>query len=455
MILLFYLFLLKKNKKNLEKKKGKMGRITDFLNLFQSPVNMRLNHLPKISTFFGFFLSIIIYFILMYAFIQSDIFYRESPQIVMSTKPLEQTPILTLESSLIVVSVTDNKGLAYHDPSLFFIRISNPKMEVASHSFPEFNKQNLHLCIENDTVNRKEFQYLNMKNNYCLVNSHLTVGGDLSQGILSFLNIELLFCKNTTENNNSCKSYEEITNFMKGKFFNFNFEVNNIQVNDHKNPLKKKMIFQNRAISSQIDKRIFITLQPVSVHTNDGIFFSNHSFENGVEIESRESDFIFLEENDVDTPRVSIIFSSIDKVVEVKRNYQSFADIIAVLGGLYSFLFLFGQQVVYLNNKLFLTKTILNNLYIFPQDGSSPQKSSHDLNPVIKVNVIEKISDTERETPQTSQIFKFVDSPPFRIEKLSQKVINEEPPEIENLSKKNSEERPRIKGKYLTPKKMK
>lgn len=387
-----------------------MTQIFEVLNLFRAPFLFRIKRFSKISTNFGLLLSMLIYAAIILSFTESDIFYRISPRIINNAKIVNKRPLINSDSNFLAVSVTDINGLPHNDPSIFTIKISNLKYGINAsdntYYLKEENLKSLHYCNENDTLKPQDFYDLFLQNYYCVDEGNFKVEGSFLEPLtLKTFSVELNFCKNSTENNNSCKSQNEINSFLQNKVFTLIYVDNAIQVNDYKNPVEKKYNILNQRISFKLSKLISVYLQEASIYTNDGIIFSNRHSQKVFQTETQDFDFKFLEESETNNLLESLVifmFFSSSKVVEIERTYQSLAEAIAILGGLYSFLFFIGRIIVYLDNILFLTRTILNHLYVFPANKQNiPNNSAKALDklaPSIKSDQgnTEKLTQTEK-----------------------------------------------------------
>lgn len=390
-----------------------MTPIFELLNLFRTPFFFRIKRFSKVSTNFGLLLSLLIYAVLILSFSESDIFYRISPRIINNTKIVNKRPLINSDSNFLAVSVTDINGLPYNDPSIFTIKLSSLKYELNPDDkesyFPYYLKEEnlkfFHFCHENDTLKPQDFYDLALENYYCADEGNFQVEGSFLEPLaLKLFSVELSFCKNSTENNNTCKSLNEIHYFLQNKVFTLIYFDNAIQVNDYKNPVQKKYNVVNQRISSKLSKYINVYLQEASIFTNDGVIFTNRDSQKVFQTERQDFDFKYIEENETYDllNNFAFVFYSSSKVVEIERTYQTLAESIAILGGLYSFLFFIGRIIVYLDNILFLTRTILNHLYVFPSNENNEKPNStkvlDKLAPSIRSDLgnKEKLTQTEK-----------------------------------------------------------
>lgn len=388
-----------------------MFQILGVFNLFRTPFFLRIKRLSRISTNFGLLLSLFVYLQIIFLFSKCDIFHRESPRIINNTKIVNKRPIIHSDSKFLSASVIDMNGKAYNDPSFFSIRLSTIRFETIPnykiYNLTEENIKTTHLCNENDTLKPEDFYRLDLKDFYCIDNGNFTVEGSFLEPVVRVFSVGLSFCKNTTENNNSCKSIREIKSFLENKYFSMIYVDNAIQVNDYENPIQKKYNILSQRISTKLSKTVNVLLQKASISTNDGVIFSNIKSEYVFQAENQEYDFKILEEdeeNNYENFLVAFLFYSSSKIIEIERSYQSLSEAVAIIGGIYSFLFFIGRILVYLDHMLFVERTILNQLYVFPRDGDGNTfKTNHSHHFAKQMDAIDpsiKLDQTKKEAFQ-------------------------------------------------------
>ena len=96
------------------------------LDFFRSHINLLFRSKPKISTTCGIFVSLLLYFALLFSFITSDMFFKRNPNISDQLVANHETRIsLTKDTLGLVISVTEGNSdyITYIDPSLFYIDV--------------------------------------------------------------------------------------------------------------------------------------------------------------------------------------------------------------------------------------------------------------------------------------------------------------------------------------------
>lgn len=249
-----------------------MFRTLEVFNLFRAPFLLRIKRYSRISTNFGILLSLLVYAQIILLFSECDIFHRKSPRIINNTKIVNKRPIIHSESKFLSASVIDMNGKAYNDPTFFSIAVTTLKFETISnykiYNVTAENIKKFHLCNENDTLKPKDFYDLDLKDSYCVDDGNFTIEGSFLDPFVRVFSVGLSFCRNTTENNNSCKSYEEISSILKGKYFNLMFFTDTIELKSPTSPFQSSYQALFQKIDPKINKEFSIYLQKVLIDTD-------------------------------------------------------------------------------------------------------------------------------------------------------------------------------------------
>lgn len=172
-----------------------------------------------------------------------------------------------------------------------------------------------------------------------------------SYGNLKFIlwNLVLSPCVNTTENNNSCKSIEQIRD--KLPLFYVHLEITNMLVDsfDLLNPLKPIFTSHLMRASSFNSRDEIIYFTTIFYNTDMGFILEDKSEIKGFEISRTETDSLYVDaENLKDSYMVKIKITLLNQKLIYVRGYIKIQTIAANIGGLAKFLIL---VLGYLNSK--------------------------------------------------------------------------------------------------------
>lgn len=333
--------------------------------LFKRPLYLRVNKKEMATTKFGIFLSMIVYGFLLYFFSQSDCFLKLSPKLIQDSSSLLESPNITYINRSFAFSLRDSIGNSYYDPNIFYFQVQNRIVKSDENGIiSDANNRSFHACNKTDAINTEDLAMIN--NSFCLDENYFSVAGGISENIGQTFQIHLYLCKNSTENNNSCKSIEEMKAFFTMKNLNLIYTNTFIQPKNYNSPMKTKLTSRLYKLDGNLNKLINIAFQKVSLINDENYYFSfQNSYDN----------FQFEKENieigsftSLDAPFTSIVFTSSNSYYTIIRSYQSLFEAIAAVGGLLSSLLLIGRIICHTDKLIFMTTILMNFLYIFQQN---------------------------------------------------------------------------------------
>jgi len=198
-----------------------------YIDLFKSPLFLFLENKQKSSTFFGSILSLLIFLYLGITFSNSDVFAKLHPTIIDQTQSLNHHPLLSLNSSNFALSmgVVDGDSIASYDPTIasivFLYNTINGENVTNDADFP------------NDPG---AIQNLRLENTFCLDHPEIDLEGYWNEQSISYVEIALLTCQNSTSSNITCKSQDDINIFLKERYFQIYYKDYNYDMTNLENP---------------------------------------------------------------------------------------------------------------------------------------------------------------------------------------------------------------------------
>lgn len=340
------------------------------IDFFKIPVRLKINKQDFYSSKSGELISLIIIGLVLYMLFTNDVFLRKNPEVSEKSFSTIENPAFnfSIDNFFMAVKLTDEVGYGLEpDPRLFTFRVVYNFLSLKNDS----KGLTSDLVLKKDLVpcNKSAYNKVNIYSklleihpfSYCLPDTNLTIDGGYSQSKLSKININVETCKNSSENNFSCKSIEEIRNFFVGKFFGYAVLGNQVDLDNYENPLKENFLTSFKLIVPTMRKRILLYLEKAIIKTNDGFFGDNiqeiESFKPGFE----EGDFDYSNQNFVF--QFILLSSNVQKIYT--RRYKKIQEVFANLGGILNFLICVG----FLLRKIIpfegMEYVLLNHLFSF------------------------------------------------------------------------------------------
>ena len=244
--------------------------------------------------------------------------------------------------------------------------ISAVSISVNPNGPPELRKEpkTWHQCNSNDTTDPNELKILG--NSYCLDNSTFELEGSLGALKNSIFQIQIFQCQNSSLNNNSCGSPEEIQTFFNMKSLSLYYRNTILQLKNYESPSVETTINSVYKLEAKLNRLVVITMQKAEILTQQTVVGSNLK---------RLDRFLFQKEKSeiglsitTQDAIISVVFFSSNDVLTANRTYQSLTEAFAVLGGLFSILVIFGDILSKVDNTVYVTTLLMNFLYSFQQD---------------------------------------------------------------------------------------
>ena len=347
-----------------------------YVDLFQSPVILKFEKREKNSTILGIILSIGIIIFLVDSFAQSDVFLKQLPTIVNMDVSNPHRPKISYSKKLFAISITDLNNVAVFDPSMFQIQIANIHL-TGSQSGKGFDYSSVqiktsHLCNFTD-VEEKMFISLGLNGSFCLDENFFETEGYWDDDTLKYLEINVTMCDNSTFNN-SCKTPQEIADYLTGMQFNVYYVGTNLDPSNYLSPTNSIIYNDFYFIDSTLRKNLNIFLKNLELITDDGFLESSLSSITDILFDTKELDIFYVQDVENTQPLFQCYFYSSRLKQNVQRFYQKILDALSNLGGTASIVMMIGAVLVMVENSFSLSKKIMNSLYAFQDDKLLEEK---------------------------------------------------------------------------------
>ena len=366
------------------------------LDYLSNKISLKIkNDTSRYKTFIGGLISLftILFSLICCLYFMIRMFKREDITIIHSTFISPFVNITFSHKLPFLLRISDDNSLPYNeDEKLYYITSSiwyggtndSSLIGIAPQHSVSLNISKCNINIHFEKEFKKYFEnFHNLSSYYCLLprNYSQTIYG-LYGNIypFSYYSFTLRYCKNSSENNNSCYSYEEIKNKIKSPYFDVIFIDYSINALNQKQVKEITIRKERYELSLLLYKRIILYLENIKYITNNGYFFNNEEEENFYRYDSVRIDPSILEGQKTYFTTLSIM-NSIKTSIYYKQ-YTKFQDYIAIIGGLFKFITLFSHSLNYFNSKnsyyLKLIKDfIINNEdYIIDQNSHVVQITS-------------------------------------------------------------------------------
>ena len=349
-----------------------------FFDIYSKRASFFYNNQEKIGSYFGLFLTLIYIALSLILFIYYIINTLKRNNIVIydSKKFTHELPIVNINSSNFYFAFgLENKETLnrFIDESIYYPEIVFIDGTKVNGEFVINSKKNLEYeeCKEENFG--KNFQHLllrgELNNSYCLkdFNFNLSLIGGFKYEKMSYISIKIFPCKNSTKNNNHCRSQKEIDKFFSNVYLSF--LIKDIGLNPENFSSPEIPIF--RDLDTIIDKRLYrrmiLKYGVTEVLTDEGLISENVRTINYLQFREVFQSFSFLEEEDYKNGAdLCLIQLRLDDTIHIqKRKYTKLSEIFSRIGGYMQFIYTLFSILALFLNKLNLELKIINSIFNF------------------------------------------------------------------------------------------
>ena len=363
--------------------------------MYSKRTSFFFNNQEKITSNFGFFLTLVYIISSIVLFIYQIIIAirRNELKVYDSTIHAQEMPSITVNSDQFYFAfgledpTTSNRFIdnSIYIPKIVYIdkvKINN-EFKTAEQRILEYEKCDVRKFGHN-------YQHLFIKdelnNSYCLKDTdfNITFAGGYKYERMTYIRIRIYPCVNTTENNNSCKSQEEIDHYMSSGYFSIILKDFGLNPSNYSFPTAPVLEDLYTTIDKKIIKNYILNFGITEIHTDEGILQENMNIQRYLQYRKELQTFTFRDEQDYYDGR-SVILVQLkldDTTVVQKRSYTKISDIFSRIGGymqLMNTVFLLLTSIL---NKLHCELKIINSIFNFNLKENNKNKN----NLIIKEN---------------------------------------------------------------------
>lgn len=335
------------------------------------------NH-DRINTCFGTLLTLIYIVVSLTLFIYQLIMtiQRKNFKVYDSTIYGQEMPFIDLNSNTLYFAfgLEDPQTMnRFIDDSIYVAKIVFVDKAKINDELVTVYQQNLDFEKCNVINFGENYQHLfledELSNSYCLkkFERNLTLAGGYKYERFSYIRIRIYPCVNSTENNFTCKSQEEIDRFMSSGYFSIILKDIGLNPSNYSIPVLPTLQDLYTTIDKRIYKNYILNLGVTEIHTDIGLFQEKIKTQKYLQFRKEMETFTFRNEEEYYQGKSVIIAQlKLDDNINVQtRSYVKIPEIFSTIGGymqLMNTAFLLLSIIV---NKFNLELKILNSIFKF------------------------------------------------------------------------------------------
>ena len=335
------------------------------------------NH-DRINTCFGTLLTLVYIIVSLTLFIYHSIItiQRKNFKVHDSTIYGQEMPFIDLNSNILYFAfgledpLTMNRFIddSIYIPKIVFVdkakindelvTVYQQNLEIEKCNVINFGENYQHLFIEDE-----------LNNSYCLkkFEQNLTLAGGYKYERFSYIRIRIYPCVNSSENNFSCKSQEEIDHFMSSGYFSIILKDIGLNPANYSIPVIPTLQDLYTTIDKRIYKNYILNLGVTEIHTDIGLFQENIKTQKYLQFRKEMETFTFRNEEEYYQGKSVIIAQlKLDDNINVQtRSYIKIPEIFSTIGGYMQLMNTAFLLLTLIVNKFNLELKIINSIFKF------------------------------------------------------------------------------------------
>ena len=371
------------------------------LDIYSRRIGFFYHNRETIRSYCGLFLT----FIYVVASIILFIYYmimtaqRREIRVYDSSFIAQEMPVINLDKNYFYFAfgLENPKTLnRFVDESIYIPEVVYIDRAKINGKFKTVNRINLSLEKCQEGIFGKDYQHLfvvgELANSYCLkdFNYNLTFQGGYKYEKMSYIRIKIFPYTNSTENNNKCKSQEEIDKYLTSGYFSILLKDIGLNPSNYSYPVIPTLQDLNTTVDKRFYKNLILTYGLTQVQTDIGLF--NEKIANNKYIQFKKSfeNFIFMEEEEEEyNSGKEIIFIEIrldDHILIQKRTYTKISETFSRIGGYMQLMNTIFLLISLLINRLDAEQKVLNSIFNFNMKENKVNLKYQTLNSLYSSN---------------------------------------------------------------------
>lgn len=349
-----------------------------YFDMYSKRASFFYNNQEKIGSYFGLFLTILYILFLLLLFFYNLILTvkRKEIKVYDSSIYAQKMPSITINSDNLYFAFGvehPKTNLRFIDETIYYPQILFIDRVKQNGEFKTITKKVLDVerCKEENFG--KNYQHLFIKgelnSSYCLkdFNYNLTLAGGYKYEQMSYIRIKLFQCTNASENNNHCKSQEEIAQYLTNGYFSILVKNFGLNPSNYSFPVLPTL----QDLYTTIDKRLYrnfvINFGITEIHTDNGLINQNINIQKYLQYRQTIDSFSFANEDGIKNGKEFCIaqLRLDDNIFIQKRAYTKISEICSRIGGYMQLLYAAFSLISIFINKITNEVKIINSIFKF------------------------------------------------------------------------------------------
>ena len=387
--------------------------------MYSKKMGFYYNNHEKISSLFGFFLTLLYIFASLILFLYEIILAIQRKEL-----KVYDTNIYSQEMPIIDIGIDQlyfafgleypNSANRYIDESIYTVDITFIDRRKIKDEFITVNQQKLE--IEKCKVENfgKDYQNLFVKdelnNSYCLkdFNYSLTFAGNYKFDRITYIRILVYPCVNSTKNNYTCKPQEQIDSYFNSGYFSIVLKDFGLNPSNYSFPRVPTLQDLYTTIDKRFSKNYILNFGLTEIHTDTSLIKEQLNKKKYLQFRKVLETFSFRDEKDYLSGK-SLILVQLrleDTIYIQKRTYTKISEIFSYIGGYMQLMNTVFILISTIFNKIYSEIKIVNSIFSFNVKENKMAlklKSFNDSSKTFNCKIYENSSKNTKENKDNSE----------------------------------------------------
>lgn len=345
--------------------------------IYSKPIGFFYRDKERIGTVFGFILTILYLIICLslFVFYTLTTINKSDMKVHDSFLYQKEAPEMKINSSYFYFAFGVENYLTgytrFIDETIYYPRVEYVHKVKEGTIFKTIEKKSLNFERCKSEKFGKDYEDLlvngELNNSYCINDLNLTLSGNFKFDKLSYIQINIHPCVNSTENNNHCKPKEVIDEYLSGTFVSILAKDIGLEPSNYTHPV----VPQFQDIYSTIDKsyfRDFVVFYGITeIQTDKGLFYEQIHKDRYINLMKTTQGIYYQELKNYyegeSMCKIQIRMS--DDIRIQKRTYRKMSEVFAITGGYMQLISTIFSIITFLSNKIDHEVRLVNSIFNF------------------------------------------------------------------------------------------
>lgn len=345
--------------------------------IYSKPIGFFYRDKERIGTVFGFILTILYLIICLslFVFYTLTTINKSDMKVHDSFLYQKEAPEMKINSSYFYFAFGVENYLTgytrFIDETIYYPRVEYVHKVKEGTIFKTIEKKSLNFERCKSEKFGKDYEDLlvngELNNSYCINDLNLTLSGNFKFDKLSYIQINIHPCANSTENNNHCKPKEVIDEYLSGTFVSILAKDIGLEPSNYTHPV----VPQFQDIYSTIDKsyfRDFVVFYGITeIQTDKGLFYEQIHKDRYINLMKTTQGIYYQELKNYyeGESMCEIQIRMSDDIRIQKRTYRKMSEVFAITGGYMQLISTIFSIITFLSNKIDHEVRLVNSIFNF------------------------------------------------------------------------------------------